>query len=168
MNRTKKIVTALIFLLLLITVSTNLFAMDYVRGKWNMPGEAMRRPEKAGETAMFAKFNLTEDQKARIEALRDAHRRETKPLQDHMFGKRADLKLLWLQSSPDKEKIMAMQKEIRAIRDQIEDASVAYRLDVFNVLTPEQQSKAKELLVNRGMKPNRDPMGHGPGMMNGF
>jgi Spy/CpxP family protein refolding chaperone len=60
-----------------------------------------------------------------------------------MFSKRGDLKLLWLQTNPDKEKILAVEKDIRAIRDKIQDKAVAHRVDVFNILTPEQQEKAR-------------------------
>jgi Spy/CpxP family protein refolding chaperone len=69
-----------------------------------------------------------------------------------MFSKRGDLRLLWLQTTPDKEKILAVQRDLRAIRDKIEDKVAAHRVDVFNILTPEQQEKARSFAG-----------GHGPG-----
>ena len=85
-----------------------------------------------------------------------------------MFSMRGDLKLLWLQQNPDKERILAVQKEIRVIRDQIQDKATAHRVDVFNVLTPEQQDKAREAQSKRRPGPQGKPggmMGPGHGMM---
>jgi Spy/CpxP family protein refolding chaperone len=109
-------------------------------------------------------LNLTPEQTARINALRDANLRDTKPLKDKMYSKRGDLKLLWLQTNPDQNKITAAQKEIRALRDQMQDKMTAYRLEVLKVLTPEQQEKMKSFRMGRGGGPG---MKGGPGMGGG-
>jgi len=93
--------------------------------------------------AYLQELNLTPEQSDRIAALREAHLKEVKPLQDKMFSKRGDLKLLWLQKNPDEGKIKATQKEIRVLRDQIEDKQSDFRLAAMKVLTPEQQAKIK-------------------------
>jgi Spy/CpxP family protein refolding chaperone len=168
MSKMKKIIGAVVPILFSVLISTNLFAVDYVRGKVNMQREAAGHYDKKGELALFAKLNLTNEQKARIEAIREAQLAIIKPFHEQILSKRSDLKLLWLQPNPDKGKILSAQKEIRGIRDQIEDATITYRVDVFNVLTPEQQVKAKEVLGKRGAgngMENRQKMGHGEGMM---
>ena len=38
-----------------------------------------------------------------------------------MFDKSVALRRLWLQDNPDKDKIIALQKEVRTLRDQIQD-----------------------------------------------
>jgi Spy/CpxP family protein refolding chaperone len=86
-------------------------------------------------------LNLTTEQTAKVSALREAHLKDVKPIQDKMFSKRGDLKLLWLQKSPDQAKIRQTQKEIRTLRDQMEDKKDNHRLEVLKVLTPEQQEK---------------------------
>lgn len=96
-----------------------------------------------GPLPAAAQLNLTAEQTDKIKALRDAHLKDVTPLRDKMFSKRAELKLLWLQASPDQNKIMAVQKEIRALRDQLEDHRTGHRLAVFNLLTPEQRTKAQ-------------------------
>ena len=83
------------------------------------------------ETSFLSRLNLTSEQTAKINTLREAFLKDTKPLKDKMFSKRGDLKLLWLQTNPDQNKIMATQKEIRALRDQMQDKVTAYRLDVL-------------------------------------
>jgi len=70
-----------------------------------------------------------------------------------MFSKRGDLRLLWLQTSPNQAKITAVQKEIRSLRDQIQDKRTSQRLAVFDVLTPEQRTKAQAYGAGKGFAP---------------
>ncbi len=84
-------------------------------------------------------LNLTAEQKTKIADLRSAHLKDVKPLQDQMFSKKGDLRLLWQEKNPDQAKITAKQKEIRALRDQIQDKSTNHRWAVYKELTPEQQ-----------------------------
>src|SRR3989304_252399 len=135
----KKIILAIVSILFTMAISTNLFALDC---GW-----------KRGH---------------RIRELKVAYLKDTKPLQDQMFSKCGDLKLLWLQSTPDKEKIMAAQKAVRGIRDQIADKATAHRLDMFTVLTPEQRDQVRAHFSGCGLDPgmgDRDMMGAGTGMM---
>jgi len=165
----KKLMLAMISILFSMAISTDLFAVDcaWVRGHGMREG-AEHHYYKDKAVDLFARLNLTSEQKARIKTLREANLRDVKPLQDRMFSKRGDLKLLWLQSNPDKEKILATQKEIRELRDQMQDKATAYRVDMFNVLTPEQQEKAKTFGPGRGFEPGRDDrMGPGAGRVPG-
>ena len=168
----KKLMLAIGSILFTMIISTNLMAWEYGRGRAHMMTEKWGQQE--GNYALYGKLNLTADQKARVETLRNAHLRDVKPLQDQMFSKRGDLKLLWLQTNPDKEKILAVEKDIRAIRDKIQDKAVAHRVDVFNILTPEQQEKARAFSGGHGPGPGmgegrggRGMMGPGAGMMAG-
>jgi Spy/CpxP family protein refolding chaperone len=123
--------------------------------------------------AAFSNLNLTAEQTAKINALRESHLKDVKPLQDKMFSKRGELRLLWLQTNPDEGKINATQKEIRALRDQMQDKGTAYRLNVLKVLTPEQQAQVKSSRFGRGFGygtmggPGYYGGGPGGGMMRG-
>jgi Spy/CpxP family protein refolding chaperone len=81
-----------------------------------------------------------------------------------MFSKRGDLRLLWLQQNPNQDKILAGQKEIRNLRDQMQDKMTVYRLNVLKVLTPEQQEKVKSSRMGHGFGPG---MRGGAGMHGG-
>ena len=91
--------------------------------------------------AALEQLNLTDAQKAKIEALQDDHYKATRPLREKVFDKSVELRRLWLQSNPDKNKIVAAQKELRNLRNQMEDKVTVLRLDMNNVLTPEQKEK---------------------------
>jgi len=106
--------------------------------------------DQRGDMAAMNQLNLTAEQIEKIKVLRETHVKDIKPIRDKMFSKRGELRLLWLQTSPDQHKIMAMQKEIRSLRDQLEDKQTSQRLAVFNVLTPEQQTKAQAYGAGRG------------------
>jgi Spy/CpxP family protein refolding chaperone len=121
-------------------------------------------PAAGGGMGPFAKLNLTPEQTEKISTMQQAQFKETKPLRDKIFAKRGDLKLLWLEKNPDQEKILATQKELRSLRDQMQDKMTVHRLAVLKILTPEQQSKMQSYM-GRGMGPG---MGHGMGFRSGM
>jgi Spy/CpxP family protein refolding chaperone len=104
-------------------------------------------------TSFLFRLNLKPEQTAKINAFREANLRDIKPIQDKMFSKRGDVGLLWLQTNPDQEKIMAAQKEISALRDKMQDKITGYWLDFLKVLTSEQQEKVKSFKMGRGFGP---------------
>jgi Spy/CpxP family protein refolding chaperone len=102
--------------------------------------------------AGLEKLNLTTDQKTKIEAIQIDHEKAIRPLRDKMFDKSVELRKLWLAPTPDKDKIVATQKELGALRDTMQEKATVYRLEIRKVLTPEQI----EQLGNAGW-------GRGPG-----
>lgn len=161
----KKLTMTLVTVLVVMALSAYAFAYGPGWGRGHGGGECY-----GPDTSFLSQLSLTSEQTAKINALREANLRDTKPLKDKMFSKRGDLKLLWLQTNPDQEKITAAQKEIRTLRDKMQDKMTAYRLDVLKVLTPEQQEKIKSFKMGRGGGPGMrggPGMGGNPGMMRG-
>lgn len=120
-------------------------------------------PGYGGDFTSAPGLNLTAEQKARIDTLRITFLNDIKPLQDSLYNKQGDMKLLWLERNPDQAKITALQNEIRALRDQIQDRATNHRLTVLNTLTPAQQETLRAYgygPAGRGFGPG---MGHGPG-----
>jgi Spy/CpxP family protein refolding chaperone len=97
------------------------------------------------------RINLTDEQKTKIEALKIAQQKEMRPIREKMFDKSVELRRLWLQVNPDKDKILNLQKEVRALRDQLEDKATAQNLEIRKLLTPEQQEKLANSGWGRGM-----------------
>ncbi|MFA5182797.1 MAG: Spy/CpxP family protein refolding chaperone [Syntrophales bacterium] len=156
----KKTILTLMAVLVAVALATTSFAY----GGWGQGMRGGRGPGygncQSGDLQGLAALNLTADQEAKIKSLREAQLKEAKPLQDKMFSKRGELKLLWLQQNPDQEKILAVQKEIRSLRDQLQDKQTNHRLAVLKVLTPEQQTKVQSFAAGRGFGKGR---GFGPG-----
>ncbi len=111
-----------------------------------------------GEFGAFGNLNLTAEQKTKLTELRDNHYQDVKPLREQMFAKRDELRKLWLVPDPDQGKIAAAQKEMNAVREQMQDKRTAFRLESLKVLTPEQKEKAKSYAAGF-----RDGRGKGPG-----
>lgn len=119
-------------------------------------------------------LNLTAEQKAKLTDMRTAHLKDIKPIQDKLHSKAGDLRLLWLEKTPDEAKIRAAEKEVRALRDQLNDKKSDYRWAIYKSLTPEQQEQLKQNRAagrcfgpgpgaGKGMGAGRGP-GMGPGM----
>jgi len=159
----KKLSVTVLMSLLIVGLATAAFSWGGGHGGCGRgPGYG---PCADGSQAALAGLNLTAEQKEKLNAMKEERFKQTKPLMDKMFAKRGDLKLLWLDKNPDQEKIMAAQKELRKLRDEMQDKMTAYRLEVLKVLTPEQQSKMRSSMV--GGLGRGHGMGFGPGMGGG-
>jgi Spy/CpxP family protein refolding chaperone len=159
----KKLVMTLVTVIVVTAFTVSAFAFGPGWGRGHGGGAYY-----GGDIRALSQVNLTDEQTGKINALREAHLRDIKPLQDKMFSKRGDLRLLWLQQNPDQDKILAEQKEIRTLRDKMQDKMTIYRLNVLKVLTPEQQEKLKTYRLGRGfgsgMMGGAGFQGGGPGM----
>ena len=110
--------------------------------------------------AMIAELELTGEQTEKIQALHETAKKEIIPVKAQLATKRAEMKLLWTQTTLDADKIKATQKEIQALRTQIRDTQTDMRIDFRNLLTPEQTSK---LLASGFGRDRRDKKGRGFG-----
>ena len=151
----KKLTLALIIVAMSLLLSMPVFAFGpgSGRGPGGCPGQGSGPGYYRSEA--WAKLNLSDEQKTKIEALQTAHQKELRPIREKMFDKSVALRRLWLQTNPDKDKITAAQAEVSALRDEMQNKVTAMRLEIRKVLTPEQQEK----LVNSGWGRG---MGFGP------
>ena len=155
----KRIILISVGLLVAAAIATTAMAFGPGRG----PGYG---PCGRGDFGGPAGLDLTADQKAKFIELRANRFKEIEPLRDQMFTKRDELRKLWLEPNPDQVKIVAAQKAMNALRDQIQDKMTAFRLSALKVLTPEQQEKIRSFAGSRGFGPGRGH-GAGPGMWGG-
>lgn len=146
---TKATMTAMV-LFFAAAIATSAFGFGWGRG----PGFGYG-PLSGGDLAQCAGVELTAEQKAQLDAMHEARLQEMKPLLEQMFAKRDALRKLWLEPNPDQAKILATQKEMRVLRDQLQDKMTAFRLDALKVFTPEQQEKVKSFVSSRGFAPGR-------------
>lgn len=95
-------------------------------------------------------MNLTTEQATKIFDLKEKFRTDTAGLRKDMMIKRLEMRDLWKAASPDQNAILAKQKEINALRDQLSLKMVAFRLE------------AKKIAPQAAFGMGR---GHGKGMM---
>lgn len=114
-----------------------------------------------------ATLELTEDQKAQIQAKQEAFLEDVSPLRDKLFSKKMEMKDLWSKANPDQAAISEKRLEIQAIQNEIQEKATQYQLDCRQFLTPDQQEKLGTLVAQHG---GRGGMGmgggHGWGMQN--
>ena len=82
--------------------------------------------------------NLTAEQSAQIQALRDGFLKENESLQKELYAKGSELRNLWRSQNPDQAAIAAKRTEIAGLQSQLADKAANLRAEIGKVLTPEQ------------------------------
>lgn len=96
-------------------------------------------------------MNLTPEQGGKLFDLREKFRNDTASLRKDLMVKHLEMKSLWKAETPDQNAILAKQKEINALKDQMSLKMVTFRLEAKKI--------APQAAFGRGMG-----MGHGGGM----
>jgi len=105
--------------------------------------------------------NLTPEQSAKIQSLQQAHLQAVTPLQQELLAKGTELRSIWSTPNPDPAVVTAKQKEIWDLRSKLQEMTNNLRMQIREVLTPDQQAQFDSFGPRRGMGPR---MGFGPGM----
>lgn len=142
----KKLIITLIAITIGLLLSVSAFAFDNRDGYG--PGE--KRGTGYCANAGFNRLDLSDEQKEKIETLISTSQKEIRPIREKLFDKSAALRRLWLQENPDKDKIIALRKEVRTLHDDMEDKATALRFEIRKVLTTEQQEKLTSFRWGRG------------------
>ena len=104
--------------------------------------------------------NLTAEQSAQIQVLRDGFLKEIEPLQKELYAKGQEFRL-WQSPNPDQAAISAKQKEMIDLQTQLQGKATNLGLEIRKVLTPEQLAQLPAFNQGVGFGPGA---GFGPGM----
>ena len=86
-------------------------------------------------------LNLTSEQKTKLKELGDKFRNETVLLRNSLKVKRLELQALWTPPRPEKDKIIAKEKEIIDLTTQLKMKAIDFRLEARSLLTPDQAAQ---------------------------
>jgi len=113
------------------------------RGAWH--GEGMKRGGGFGVDRLFARLNLTDDQKAKIKQTRQSFMESNKPLLDQLKAKRQELRQA-IEGGTFNE-ALATQKltEAAGLEAKLMGARFQLRQQMLSVLTPEQKTQLDQL-----------------------
>ena len=110
------------------------------QGAWSKGADGHRN----GEGGRMAALNLSQSQKDRIAQVRESHQKE-------MIQSRADLELAQLEfrklmraDNPNKRELNAQIDRMASIRADMMKSRVDQRLQVRDILTPDQRAKLRE------------------------
>ena len=105
--------------------------------------------EGRGEGIMFErmaeKLDLSEGQKAEIEALRDSHREQAEPIIEQARAARHAVGDLMRSDAFDEETIRSAAQQAADIQVELTVLRARHHSEMQSILTPEQQEKAAEL-----------------------
>jgi len=98
-------------------------------------------------------WNLTPEQAGQIFDLKEKFHADTAGLRKQMMVKEAELAVLWEAEKPDQNAVQAKQKELNALRDQMQEKMTALQFEAKKI------APNCNMLMGMGMG-----MGYGPGM----
>jgi Spy/CpxP family protein refolding chaperone len=85
-----------------------------------------------------SRLNLTEEQAARLQELRESYLRDTLVRRNELVIKRFDLRDLLRNPKADPNTILAKQREVSELESKIQERAILYQIEMRKVLTPEQ------------------------------
>jgi protein CpxP len=99
-------------------------------------------------------LNLTDPQREQVRQILDSRQQETQAIGERAMAAREALHAATTSPSFDEGLIRARAAELAAIEADMAVSRARVFADVFQILTPEQQAKAKELSGSRPRRPN--------------
>jgi zinc resistance-associated protein len=131
----------------LVVVLALVLTLGLAASSWARPGGGMGGGMGCG---MMGAMNLSPDQAGKLFDLKEKFHNDTAAARKQMMVKHAELAALWKAEKPDQAAITAKQKELNALRDQMQEKRTAFMLEARKI--------APELAKGFG-----GGMGHGMG-----
>jgi len=111
---------------------------------------------------MMGAMNLSPEQAGKLFDLKEKMRTDTVDQRKQMMVKHSELAALWKSATPDEKAIVAKQKEINALRGQMQEKRVAFQLEARKIAPELAQGFGRGM--GRGMGgPGGKGSGMGPG-----
>jgi protein CpxP len=108
-------------------------------------GPGGRRGPGGGEGRMFAHLNLTEDQKAQAKALHEKAWADSKPYMEQLRAIHEQMRQLTESGQFNEDAVRALATRQAQAEAELTVIRVRTQVSVFNLLTPEQKAKMKEM-----------------------
>ena len=108
------------------------------------PTYALQADKKAGshKEFCFKKYlGLTDKQLAKMKELKNNFRNETRDLKYNLAIKRLEMRKLFTDPKTDDVTLLAKQKEINELRQQLSDKKAGMKIEWRKILTPGQMAK---------------------------
>jgi Spy/CpxP family protein refolding chaperone len=83
--------------------------------------------------------NLTPEQSSEILKLQQAHQEKVAPIQQQLFTKKMELRTLMFTQNADQAQVVALQKEVFELIDEMQQESSNLRMSMLKVITPQEK-----------------------------
>jgi Spy/CpxP family protein refolding chaperone len=108
---------------------------------------------RGGPMDMMANMpDMTPEQMEKCDAMRVAQMKTVLPIRTDIQVAEIELDALWRADNIDAKKIIAKVNEIGGLRQKLELAMVNHRIDMYNLMTPDQRKAMKKMGMGPGMK----------------
>jgi Spy/CpxP family protein refolding chaperone len=136
----RKIITAVILIFIMLACFGPASAQErgFTRGHDSEP-----------DITTLAGLDLTMEQRDRIKLLQATHLQEVRSLRNRIRTRRHELRALWLEITPDREKIGETFTALTELREQMLNTLSEYHEAVFQILTPQQQAAVQSAIQKR-------------------
>ena len=104
-------------------------------------------------------MNLTPEETSQIFYLKEKFHADTVGLRKQMMVKEAELAAFWGTEKPDQVAIQAKQKELNALRDQMQEKMTALEFEVKKIAPEFKMAKGMGMGQGAGMGMGRGPSG---------
>ena len=151
----KKLATTLGILLLIGILAAPVFAYRGGRGGWS------RGPGSCWQDSGFY-GNLNESQNAELDRLEQKFSNDTGKLRDEIWAKSEELNTLLNEANPDVKKVRALQKEITALRAEMDRQRIDFELKARKVSPNSGYARGYSRGYGRHMMGYGGGYGHGP------
>ena len=128
----------LLFLLIIIPQGTLAQGPRERKGWEDRGGRGMMGPMHSPMMDWASQLNLTPEQAAKLQDLREAFLRDTLTWRNELLIKRFDLRDLLRNPQSDSQAILNKQREISDLESKIQERGILLQIELRKVLTPEQ------------------------------
>ena len=98
----------------------------------------------------YVNDDLTPEQSAKTEKIRQDHWKEIAPLRQELGAKRAEIRLLDSSTKTEADRIESLRKDIQDLQEKIREKNFNYQFQCQDLLTPEQQDSVSSFGPGRG------------------
>ena len=98
----------------------------------------------------YVNDDLTPEQSAKMEKIRQDHWKEIAPLRQELGAKRAEIRLLDSSTKTEADRIDSLRKDIQDLQEKIREKNFNYRCQCQDLLTPEQKDSVSSFGPGRG------------------
>ena len=141
----KKLIVAILSIVLVAMGAMFIFAQDGTGKADGKRGFGKRGQHRGGHGMMFRGLDLTDEQKAQMKAIRQASKETSKPIREQMKANRQKLQTLSESGTFDEAQVQAIAAQQGSLSAQMIVAKEKVKAQMFNILTPEQKTKAAEM-----------------------
>ena len=120
-----------------------------------LPTYALQPDKKPGSHKEFCfkkHLNLSNEQLARMKELKNRFHADTRDLKYNLEIKRIEMRKLFTDPKTDDKTLLAKQKEISELRQQLSDKKAQMKIEWRKILTPEQIAKLDKMPHKRHEK----------------